>query len=596
MDQPHDLLYRTLHETTRPHFGGCQLSPAFLIVKRDTTIMEPAVVSSSRFSSEVEETNTLRFEGTLREFAEFLPRQPTRRHAPAFDAVTTSLGCGPPAEEYTTTLQIDSVTITERSVPYPNEELRDCAAWWNRASQDSSDGFTFSIRELSFKVHQSTLESWSPWVNLITSVLGNLLSLGSVRSLHFSCIDPFRFEAQREIGAPILLGALACCTTLKDLFVEGVNFKRAGMTETLEDLIPHLPLDRLNLSDCSSGIVRAALNPETSRLRSLSLDTTCDVSYSRPLTFLATNQTLQELTLFGSFHFDVVRSLASALKHNRSLQSLTLWTTDTRELRGDWGFGDFGEMLPVNASLESLKLAAPRFLASDLKLFSMGLRQNRTLKSLLLYLTTRGDEMRYVGRGLQPLIEAVRYHNTTLEEVELPNPTWSYSYPIPRVLKFHQKFRSACHALRRGEDVERWLPLLGCTHPRTKASLLFCLARLRAETVAQSLRKWAVVEEDSVATVKDSVEAVGDPPWGETAAQSRTFWRVVSFIAHAITSAAAHLQQRLLHPPQSYPELDRMIAPSGPSWDKVFPWPLGLFPTASTTVDQQSIPAQHGSD
>lgn len=201
-------------------------------------------------------------------------------------------------------------------------------------------------------------------------------------------------------------------------------------------------------------------------------------------------------------------------------------------------------MLAVNESLESLSLKAPRFLGSDLELLSIGLRQNRTLKRMHLDLVSLGIEMRYVGRGLQPLIETVRYHNTTLEDVSLPITIYQDSLPTQYVLKFHQKVRSACDALRRGEDLERCLPLLGLTHPRTKATLVFCLARLRPEKVAQSLRNWAVVEEDSAVTVGNS-----EWLWGVLfGVRRQRSWRLsgdfVGYIAHTRTSAAARLRQR----------------------------------------------------
>lgn len=537
--------------------------------------MEPAVSSSC----ETEGQKLLHFEGTLREFLDELLRQPRRvrvRHDATGGAGSASHGPQPPTEY--PTLEFDSVTIIEKSVPYPIEELRDCAAWWNKTYRGSDD-FCFSIHALSIGVDLKTEEDRPAWANLLTCVIGNLLSWGSILSLSFSHDRGwFSGNMSRETGAKILLAALSSSKTLKCLSLADLDFGRAGMTVALMGLILRLPLITLSLCDCNIGsestsaILQAVLNPGTARFRHLGLhlDMSLDGSYARPLTWLATNQTLQRLYLHGSFTFDAVRSLSSALKDNRCLRSLSLWST----LCGDWGFGDFGEMLAVNTSLESLQLEAPRFLASDLELFSMGLRTNRTLKRLLLY-TTTFENMGEFCCGLHPLIETIRYHNTTLEDLTLPNPVMSYArhnytYRIYKMLHFHQVFRAACPALRRGEDLVRWLPLLGSSHPRYKATVLFFWARLRAETVAQTVKKWAVVEkeEEAVAAVRDSVAAVEDPPLDEAApAQSTTSWRFVSCIYHTLTSSAAHLQQTLLFPLQSNPELNRMIAPQGAAGD-----------------------------
>ena len=178
-----------------------------------------------------------------------------------------------------------------------------------------------------------------------------------------------------------------------------------------------------------------------------------------------------------------------ALKRNTTLQKLTL-DDNTAQCR----CGTFGEAMAVNASLEELRLLEGQVQESDLYDLSTGLRRNRTLKVLQL------PEDGLTPQGLRPLVQIARYENSTLEKVFLPFRGFQVEQArLDLACHFHRTFRASCQALRAGgaadprDDAEasalqQWWPVLGSNHPTVKATVVFCVARVRAEVVAQSLR------------------------------------------------------------------------------------------------------------
>ena len=162
------------------------------------------------------------------------------------------------------------------------------------------------------------------------------------------------------------------------------------------------------------------------------------------------------------------------------------------------GFGAFGEALEANATLTEFYFDKGRILESDLHKLSQGSRRNNTLE--VLRLTPRG----LTSQGLQPLIETVRYHNSTLGRLILPRQFVQEQSQFDAALNFHKAFRSACQVVREGgggggaaaaaepDDSDgavflQWWPLLGSNHPTVKATVIFCVARVRAEAVAHSM-------------------------------------------------------------------------------------------------------------
>ena len=124
---------------------------------------------------------------------------------------------------------------------------------------------------------------------------------------------------------------------------------------------------------------------------------------------LAENCTLQDIRLDGNLEYGTLMLLATALTCNTTLRVLELSDASTQA-----GFGAFAGTLTVNRSLEQLCFRKGRILTQDLLKLSEGLWWNRTLK--VLELPSDG----LTPERLQPLIQTVRYHTTSLDHVFLP--------------------------------------------------------------------------------------------------------------------------------------------------------------------------------
>ena len=198
---------------------------------------------------------------------------------------------------------------------------------------------------------------------------------------------------------------------------------------------------------------------------------------------LSANRTLQELRLEGDLGVPAFEGLASALTSNTCLRELELCD---RTSQGRCHV--FAGALADNSSLEWLTFRELHIRESDMLDFSQGLRKNRTSTHLALLCED------LTPRKLQPLIETVRYHNDTLEHVGLPSDPVQEQRLLDAVCRFHFDFRVTCRTLQNGPTeqseavLRRWWPLLGSNYPTAKATVLFCVARVRAEVAARSFK------------------------------------------------------------------------------------------------------------
>ena len=118
---------------------------------------------------------------------------------------------------------------------------------------------------------------------------------------------------------------------------------------------------------------------------------------------------------------------------------------------------------------------------SDVHHLAMALKQNLTLTELCL--CDSGSPL--TPRGLQPLIDTVQHRNNTLECVVLHDRFRSEQATIDSSCKFHLCFCEVCRSIRIGttEKTElvllQWISLFQSVLPRTRMTILFCLARAR---------------------------------------------------------------------------------------------------------------------
>lgn len=180
------------------------------------------------------------------------------------------------------------------------------------------------------------------------------------------------------------------------------------------------------------------------------------------------------------------RSPRAALDHNTSLKVLHL-----SDPYAQGRCGAFAGALAANASLEELHFFDAAILDSDLDELSNALRRNRTLK--VLGLPREG----FTAQGLQTLLETVRYHNSSLERVILPvRLGWRLRSLFDSACRFNAEFRCGepspprvwGGAKRRRRGIWTLVALVGVeqNHPTAKATVLFCVVRVRAEIVAHS--------------------------------------------------------------------------------------------------------------
>ena len=339
-----------------------------------------------------------------------------------------------------------------------------------------------------------------------SAILGNLLSLVPASEVQLLETNG-RFVVPPGLIASLLEG-LPRCGTLKSLFIE-LGLFDASTFQALGRVVPHLCLDDLKLVQYNQDedtdretvpvMLRALLNGELSQTPKLNLRnfyfTTID---SGCWDLLSANPHLTELTLKGPLSVNTLEQIWSALKLNRALRKLVL-----SDYTAHNGFGSFGEALAVNAFLTDLCFEWGRILESDLPMLLQVLRRNRTLEVLKL------SGYGLTSQELQPFLETVRYHNITLGRLILPREFVQLQLQVDAALNFHTAFRSSCQVVRENATAaaantintttttgpyddtavfRQWWPLLGSNYPTVKATVLFCVARGRAEIVAQSLR------------------------------------------------------------------------------------------------------------
>lgn len=438
---------------------------------------------------------------TLRNFAEFLDQE-TRVHG---NDGNGDGGSDNHSDHCEVCVKIDPTTS-------PND-LRSFAVWLDGRSRRSNGTSTNSLRmnttSLDIGVFglQQDDERLQVLVQHGPTMFGHLVALGSPACLTLRLLcDDERISLPPGLLSSWLNALPNDCARTRNLTLELQTFD-ASAAQTLVRVIPHLRLGSLHLQQIQSSasssspqiastILRAALNGELlSHTLALSL---CQFDLSDIESdvwdLLSANRALKSLFLVGDLGVSTVANLASAVKCNTSLQHLDLSDHTTQG-----GLGAFADALAVNETLEELEIYSGRILESDLHDFSTALRRNRTLK--LLRLPLNG----LTAQGLKPLMETVRYHNNTLERVMLP-PQKIPSFPwqlsaMCSACQFHGAFRAACQAHHSrgtvvtaldGDDADStlrpWWPLLGSSHPTAKATVIFCLAQVRAETLARSMR------------------------------------------------------------------------------------------------------------
>jgi len=454
-------------------------------------MVEPSIHATYAFQGE-HGIESRTFVGSMRAFALFLQRK--SQELPQEDVAEGWLR-GPP---YLFQLDCVRVVLHEASV----EEVPEMVAWLTSSPRPGTGAAAtrFSIEKLEFEGIRLEHHNWPILMSpAVPSLLGHLLGRGSVTSLHLCTIW------WPDQCSQLIQSVSDHSRTLKE-FVVTLFSPHLGQYDmypayrALAETIPRMQsLEQFRLLEgsCvdignSQSILRAALSPETapSRLSLLHLSgLQLTGSEPRSLEALATNPSLKDLQLHGYFPKQTIAVLASVLKTNRTLQWLELWNT-----ADDFEYNAFGEAIAVNQTLVFLALGCYHFPDSAVLSLSIGLRRNNTLKVLLLDGWTGLDR-----QALQPMIETVQHHNDTVECVRIPMHLKLEQSLLDSVCTFHGPFRSACQALvvegtgttkdaSRAAAFQRWWPLLGSTHPKIKATVLFCLLRSRAELASQSLR------------------------------------------------------------------------------------------------------------
>lgn len=224
------------------------------------------------------------------------------------------------------------------------------------------------------------------WTQLVPSVLGHLLSLGSVRYLSLTVN-----EEAPELDSRILDEVSSCQSTkILDLTLETLE---ESIMPSLLGLIRRLPLEMLGLTQmcgfypnlglsdpsCVFPVVRKVLDTEASSIRQLQLLgfnlATNDGSFWN---LLATNRNLKELSLLCRFGGNTVECIASAVSRNTCLRQLHLLDRAGGSNRSR-----------RRAVAEKNRRVPEGLRDSDVHHLAMALKQNGTLTELWLWRPSR---------------------------------------------------------------------------------------------------------------------------------------------------------------------------------------------------------------
>ena len=138
--------------------------------------------------------------------------------------------------------------------------------------------------------------------------------------------------------------------------------------------------------------------------------------------------------------------------------------------------------------MKELRFVRGQLQESDLYDLSAGIAAEPYVESTAVACRWSG-----AAQGLHPLLETVRYHNNTLDEVRLSFPTETYDGSKSSSTRHPAFTRRSVRRVRRSisdtpwtppppPDAETafrpwWWPLLGSNHPTVKATVLFGVLR-----------------------------------------------------------------------------------------------------------------------